>query len=85
MLKRQKGDLLVSQLRNAIKEAHKRNNIPKLNDISETILSLVVESQNFRIRNRHIEPEQLYKETNQLIDLYSQVLRLVSRMEFARR
>ncbi len=56
MLRRQKENLLVLQFRDAIKEAYKKKNIPRLNDILETILCLVAESQDFRIKNRYFEP-----------------------------
>ena len=82
MVRRQKQDYMFTKLKNYIKDAYKMSNIPLLNDISETILDLINEAQNFRITNRRLEPEPLYKEVDQLVDLYSQILRLVYRIEF---
>lgn len=82
MLMKRPKNILISQFKSSIKEAYNRGNVPLLNDISETILNIVAQNQAFRIHNRHLEPAPIYHEANQLIDLYSQVIKLIYRMEF---
>jgi hypothetical protein len=76
--------MVIYQFKNLIKEAYKKHNIPRLNDISNTLLDLIYENEQFRIRNRHLEPQPLYSELSQYVNLYSQNLRLISKLEFTK-
>ena len=84
MIRRYKKDMFITNLRKAIQQAYKRGNIPRLNDVSEFIVDLIQENQAFRIQNQHIELRPLYLELNQLTDLLSQNLRLITKLEFAK-
>ena len=81
LMKRPKTEL-VSNFKELIYQAKKNDNIPRLNDISEAILDIVSQYHAFRIHNRHLENIEIYKETSDLIDLYSQLLKLIKRLEF---
>ena len=82
LLRKKSQNILLSQFKNQVKIAYLKANIPKLNDLSETLLDLISESQSFRIKNRHLEPQPLYVEIDQYLNLYSQVLKLVAKLEF---
>lgn len=84
MLTRYKKSMFIANLKEAIKQAYKLQNIPRLNDISNTLLELIYENEQFRIRNRHLEPQPLYSELNLYVNLYSQNLKLISKLEFTK-
>ena len=82
MIKRNKGNVFITNLKNATFEAYRKGNIPKLNDISELLMELMLENQAFRIQNRHLEPKSVYDDQNRYVLLYTQILKMVSKLEF---
>ena len=54
----------------------------RLNDLSVFLLEMIYENEQFRISNRHLEPQPIYTELNQLVDLYSQNLKMITKLEF---
>lgn len=83
MLTRCKNTFVVN-LKNSLQQAYKKANIPQLNDISAFLVDLIQENQEFRIHNRHLEVQPIFKELNALVNLYSQSLKLISKLEFAK-
>jgi hypothetical protein len=84
MLTRCKKNVFITNLKEAIQHAYKRQNIPRLNDFSEYLIDLIQENQAFRIQHSYMELQPIYKELNQLTDLLSQNLRLITKLECAK-
>jgi hypothetical protein len=82
MVKRHKGNVFMTNIKNAMFEAYKTKNIPKLNDISQLLMELIYNNQQFRIEQRHLEPQGLYDDLDSFVSLYSQNLKFVSKLEF---
>ena len=83
MLKRCKSTF-VGSLKSSIIDAYKMKNIPRLNDITNFLIDLIQENQAFRIQNRHLESQSIFRELDTLVNLYSNCLQLIARLEFRR-
>jgi hypothetical protein len=81
MLKRCKSTF-VGSLKNSITDAYKMKNIPRLNDITNFLIDLIQENQVFRINNRHLENQPIFQELDSLVNLYSNCLHLIAKLEF---
>ena len=84
MVKRHNGNVFIDNIKSAMFQAYKTANIPKLNDISELLMELMLENQMFRIQNRHLEPKAIYDDQNRYVLLYTQILKMVSKLEFTK-
>jgi hypothetical protein len=83
MFRKKNENAFIIHLKTSMQKAFKNGHIPLLYDISQTIIDLLAEADNFRRRNRHIELNSLNSEVSKLTNLYSQVTKLISRSEFS--
>ncbi|KKL13023.1 hypothetical protein LCGC14_2529890 [marine sediment metagenome] len=80
MIKRQRLDLFVLRLKEQVREAYLSGSSTRMERISTTILEIHDQNSLFMKRNRGCELELVEKESRQLLNLYSQILILKSRL-----
>ncbi|HEC40754.1 MAG TPA: hypothetical protein ENI29_21100 [bacterium] len=80
MIKRQRLDLMVLRLKEQVREAYLSGSFTQMERISTTILEIHNQNRLFMKRNRGCELNLVKKESRQLLNLYSQILILKSRL-----
>ena len=80
MIKRQRLDLMVLRLKEQVREAYLSGSSTQMEKISTTILEIHNQNRLFMKRNRGCELDLVKKESRQLLNLYSQILILKSRL-----
>ncbi|KKL88368.1 hypothetical protein LCGC14_1925420 [marine sediment metagenome] len=80
MIKRQRLDLMVLRLKEQVREAYLSGSSTQMEKISTTILEIHNQNRLFMKKNRGCELDLVKKESRQLLNLYSQILVLKSRL-----
>ena len=81
MVKKAAKNPLIEQFRVSIQDAYRKGNIPQLHIICQNIFEMIKHGEDFRRKNRHIELGSYYNETDKLVNLYSQTLRMINKTE----
>ena len=80
MIKRQRLDLMVLRLKEQVREAYLSGSSTHMEKISTTILEIHNQNRLFMKKNRGCELGLVKKESRDLLNLYSQILILKSRL-----
>ncbi len=80
MIKRQRLDLMVLRLKEQVREAYLSGSSTQMESLSTTILEIHNQNRLFMKKNRGCELDLVKKESRQLLNLYSQILILKSRL-----
>jgi hypothetical protein len=81
MIRTQKQESAINKLLGSMQSAYLSDNLAMMEELSRTILQLHYTNELFIMKNRRHELDHVKRENLQLIDLYSNILVLQSRMQ----